>query len=99
MNRKTKILSMVGIFFLVTILPLGYQRYQHNSVKAEKSKLWTERPYLTVIGPICLADGIGRQSVELVNALKDEFTIGVIADSKSKQNFKDYPRKTKKITT
>lgn len=39
---------------------------------------WYSRPYLTVIGPVLMEDGIGRQSVELIEALYDEVDIGFI---------------------
>ncbi len=34
------------------------------------------KPYLTVIGNVKMSDGIGRQSVDLIHALHDDFDIG-----------------------
>ncbi|MBP9842014.1 MAG: glycosyltransferase [Simkaniaceae bacterium] len=36
------------------------------------------RPYLTVIGPVDMSDGIGRQSLDLMEALSGEVSIGLI---------------------
>lgn len=41
-----------------------------------KSKKTLEPPYLTVVGPVCMADELGRQSVKLLNSLKDEMSVG-----------------------
>jgi len=67
---KSKVLkyilpSIVLIFLCATAL---------YSYKKNQSK----RPYLTVMGYIDAADGLGRQSIELINALKDEVSIGFI---------------------
>lgn len=48
------------------------------------------RPYLTVIGPVNMADGLGRQSVELINYLKNEFPIQFIS-SRVKARFTGIP--------
>ena len=37
-----------------------------------------KQPYLTVIGPLRMADGIGRQCGELIEALKDDVDIKFI---------------------
>lgn len=54
-----------------------------------------KRPYLTIIGPVEMADGIGRQSVEIIDALKEDFPIGFLQTCEP--NFVDVPRKVKKI--
>jgi glycosyltransferase involved in cell wall biosynthesis len=53
------------------------------------------RPYLTVIGPIKMADGIGRQSVELMDVLFEAVSINCIPISKP--NFKDVPERVKNL--
>ena len=40
--------------------------------------LHIHRPYLTVIGPVDMCDGIGRQSLDLVEALHEEISIGLM---------------------
>lgn len=35
----------------------------------------TDQPHLTILGPVSMADGLGRQSVELIDALKDHVDI------------------------
>jgi len=42
------------------------------------------RPHLTVIGYAQMADGIGRQTVELINALYDSVSIGVLPYKRSR---------------
>lgn len=44
--------------------------------------LFFSKPYLTVIGLVNMADGIGRHSVELIDSLKDEVSIGFIHTAK-----------------
>ncbi len=51
----------------------------------------SNRPYLTVIGPAKMADGIGRQAAELMNALCDELSIGFIPSNKI--HYSDLPPK------
>ena len=36
----------------------------------------TSQPYLTVVGPVLKADGLGRHALELIDALKDDLQIG-----------------------
>lgn len=47
-------------------------------------------PYLTVFGPVQMADGIGRQAAELMAALKDEMTIGFV--STQEVIYRDVPK-------
>lgn len=35
------------------------------------------KPDVTIIGPICMADGIGRQTIELVRSIDDDVTIQI----------------------
>lgn len=56
------------------------------------------RPYLTVIGYVQMADGLGRQTVELIDTLKDEVTISFIPTHKKRmKGMNDVPRKVKQI--
>lgn len=68
-NKYSKI-SLVG-FFLVALGVFGYFTF-----------LSLQRPYLTVIGPVKMGDGIGRQAVELINALHNEMKMGFIPTQK-----------------
>ncbi|MEI8300916.1 MAG: glycosyltransferase [Chlamydiota bacterium] len=53
------------------------------------------KPYLTIIGVVKMSDGLGRQSVELIDALKDEVSIGFVQTSKP--SYKDVPQSIKRI--
>lgn len=55
------------------------------------------RPYdLTVVGPVRFADGIGRQSVELIDTLKDHLSINFIPTTEIKK-LDDVPKLVQKI--
>lgn len=54
-----------------------------------------ENPHLTVIGFVNMADGLGRQSAELIDALKDDIAVNFISTRKSKP--KDVPPGISKI--
>lgn len=54
-----------------------------------------KKPDLTVIGVAKLSDGIGRQSVEVVDALKEKFDISFYHTLKP--CYKDVPKQVKKI--
>ncbi|MBM3191935.1 MAG: glycosyltransferase [Chlamydiae bacterium] len=53
------------------------------------------KPYLTIIGVVKMSDGLGRQSVELIDALKDEVSIGFVQTSRP--SYKDVPASIKRI--
>ena len=53
------------------------------------------RPYLTVVGPLHMADGIGRQSVELIETLKGKVSIGFIPTNRP--IYRDVPKEVRKI--
>ena len=42
-----------------------------------------KQPYLTVVGPVQMADGIGRQAAELIDMLKDDLAIGFKSSDKN----------------
>lgn len=53
---------------------------------------------LAVVGPICFADGIGRQSVGIIDCLKDDLVIKFVHTRGSRElNLKDVPEAVKKI--
>lgn len=54
-----------------------------------------ERPHLTVIGFVNMADGLGRQSAELIDTLKDDMTVNFVPTQKTKS--RDLPEKIYKI--
>lgn len=58
-------------------------------------KIYFSQPYLTVIGVVRMADGIGRQSVELIDSLKDQLSIGFLKTAAP--CYKDVPKEVKKI--
>ncbi len=61
-------------------------------------KLYTtyvKKPDLTVIGYMRMADGLGRQTVELINTFKNDLSINFI--STQKNCFIDFPKKIKAI--
>ncbi len=53
------------------------------------------RPYLTVMGYVRMADGLGRQTVELIDALKDDMSIGFIPTHNNQ--LQDVPKRLHKI--
>lgn len=52
------------------------------------------RPYITIVGSACLADGIGRQSVELLAELQAQVTVDFIPTTKT--CLKDIPKDIQK---
>ncbi len=73
-------------FFLIAVFALAINCSSPRSQK---------RPDLTVIGYVNRADGLGRQSVELIDALKGDLSIEFIATKKSR--FADVPSDVIKI--
>lgn len=63
--------------FLLLFVFVSFQAIAiFSSTKKKKKAL--PRPYLTVIGPVQMADGIGKQSIEVIDALKERVSIGFI---------------------
>jgi glycosyltransferase involved in cell wall biosynthesis len=56
----------------------------------------TRQPYLTVMGRVVMADGIGRICAEVINALKDDVSINFISTA-GKINKEDVPRNVKRL--
>lgn len=54
-----------------------------------------KKPYLTVVGVVNMADGLGRQGVELVDTLRKEVSIGFLHTAKP--SYRDVPLPVKKI--
>lgn len=73
---------VLGIFFLVG---MGYYIYSY----------YFFQPYITVVGSVCMADGIGRQSVELLSELQKKVTVDFIPTTKT--TLKDVPHNMRKI--
>lgn len=57
--------------------------------------LFFSRPYLTVVGVVNMADGLGRQSVELIDTLKNDMSIGFVQTAKP--CYKAVPASVKRI--
>lgn len=70
--------------FLVILLVL-------SSIFLYQGLFISPRPYLTVIGYAKMADGIGRQAVELMNAVYDDVSLGFVPYHKS--NLTDVPER------
>lgn len=58
-------------------------------------RVYFSAPYLTVVGVVNMADGLGRQSVELIDSLKGKISIGFLQTSYP--CFKGVPRAVKRI--
>ena len=55
---------------------------------------YLSRPYITIVGSACVADGIGRQSVELLAELQAKVTVDFIPTTKT--CLKDIPKHIQK---
>ncbi len=53
------------------------------------------RPYLTIVGSVCMADGLGRQSVELMSALGNKYSVNFIPTTEVK--LQEVPSLARKI--
>ena len=49
------------------------------------------RPHLTVMGYVKMADGLGRQTVELIDAFKDEMSVGFVPTHRNR--LQDVPKR------
>ncbi len=66
-NKFRKCLILTAILIVIVSTCLVFKIKSCKKVK---------QPHLTVIGLVCMADGIGRQAAELIDCLKDDITIG-----------------------
>lgn len=64
MNRNKKILIAIAILILI------------SSTYFVRKINQSTQPHLTVVGSVVMADGLGKQAAELIEALKDDITIG-----------------------
>ena len=61
--------------FLIPVLAAGLYVY----------KSYFARPYLTVMGYVRMADGLGRQTAELIAAFKEEMSIGFVPTHRTRK--------------
>ena len=78
---KKFLFALLGIFLLAA----GGIYYKNNY----------SRPYLTVVGFVRMADGLGRQTAELIDAFKDEMSVGFIPTHRNR--YQDVPKGILKI--
>lgn len=71
MTSKKKLFSVVVIFSVIASLTVFLLEI--------KQKKKSERPYITIVGPIEMADGIGRQTAELANMFLEDFKVNIIS--------------------
>lgn len=83
MKRNLKKYSLIAGLFLCGYL--GHQIYYK----------FFFRPYLTIVGSVCMADGLGRQSVELINTLHKQVSINFVPTTE--MNFREVPKAVKKV--
>jgi len=82
---KRNIFLIVLVLLLVTLTPFAVSYYRRMLY----------RPHLTVVGFACMSDGIGRQSVEIIDAMKDFVSVGFYPTQKSLMT--DVPEGVQKI--
>ena len=80
--------QLISIFAILSVVVLTVAVVSIKQQRGEK------RPYITLVGPIEMADGIGRQTAELANLLLEDFKVGIIA---SHINKTDVPASVSKI--
>lgn len=85
MRKKTQ-KKLLWIFLVFSAMSLGFTLVY---------KIHFSRPYLTVVGVVRMADGLGRQSVEIIEALKNEVSVGFLQTSRP--CYKDVPKNVKRI--
>ncbi len=78
---------MVGLFVSIGLL---FNRYS----KAKWRQNPSERPDVTIVGHIIMADGIGRQTAELADVLLDDFKVKIIANHFVKD---DVPNRVRRL--
>lgn len=80
-----RLITLFLCALLVTLSPFAISYYRRMFY----------RPYLTVMGFASMSDGIGRQSVEIMDAMKDVVSVGFHPSKKSKME--DVPVAVQKI--
>jgi len=89
MKRK---LLCLGMILSVVVLVSGYGIKKYFSHRSKKE------PYLTVVGMVKMADGLGRLSVELLEGMKDHVAVNFIPTrNKHALDYTDVPKEIKKI--
>lgn len=74
MHRNT-LLTIFAATTLITGAASFVKVYKNSSKKSLPSK----QPYLTIVGPIEMADGIARQTAELAEVLSKDFDLNIIS--------------------
>ncbi len=87
-NKRNSLFNYAVILFI--LLGVGSLYY----FKVRKPKV----PYLSVVGFVNMADGLGRQSVELIDALKGSMDVGFVSTRKlHAKDFEGVPEAVVKI--
>ncbi len=84
--KKRKKFIVITAILAIGLSAFGWWRHERQN----------ERPYLTIMGYITAADGLGRQPIELIKTLKDDISINFIPTEK-KIILKDVPADVAKI--
>jgi glycosyltransferase involved in cell wall biosynthesis len=84
------VFKKILLSFLLFGIILSLSFFAMNRKKPLKK---TQRPDVTIIGHIKMADGIGRQTVELANVLLDDFKVDIIAGLFIKEDVPDRIRR------
>ena len=82
----------LGIFAIG--ISLSFFSLNYALPKKVNKHTTVRQPDVTLIGPIDMADGIGRQTAELANVIKDAYKIQIIANHISEM---DLPGNIRKI--
>lgn len=83
MTRSKKIIILTSCLLAIAIaLTISYS-------------VFFSRPYLTIIGVVNMSDGLGRQSVELIDTLRSEMSIGFVQTARP--CYKSVPAPVKRI--
>ena len=76
--KKSYLFSLLGI--LTIGIAASAISMNHIQAKKERKLRKPKNPDVTLIGPVLMADGIGRQTAELACAIKDDFKVQIIAN-------------------
>jgi len=92
MLKKNIILSLIG-FFTVATVAFSTMQLQKNHKNKKKHREKPD-PHVTIMGPVVMADGIGRQTAELAKMLAHDYKVRIVSNSIV---LDDVPREVKKI--